>query len=553
MRHDMTVFQHYLNLTDRLGDYVAFQHRFRDHMRSEMLSDVMALSTHFAALGLKAGDVYTIMLPTLIEGPMVFYALNRLGVRVNFVHPQLPANELGRILDETHSKGITLLDRLADDYVAVIEARLLPVLISSYETYVRADKFSTPVHHDADMLFRNVPCHRYGQVLSDFSRMPAPPEAEEPADVAVYLQGGGTTGKSKTIMLTNANLNAATDALIKTSGMARYPGIDTAPNCMPLFHVFGLVNATIACLARAFKSVFLPKFDAAIFVELMQVNRVVTIRGVPNLYRKLLEHPGWDGPHLRHLTNASCGGDNVTPSLRGRVDYTLQKNGSSARMTQGYGITECCSTVLMHNPQNEHDDSDALGEPLDSLKVEIWNDDCQPVADGTIGEIAVSGPTVMRGYLNGEDLPDVGLHIDAQGRRWMLTGDLGYKKGNLFYFSGRKKRLIIISGFNVYPVDIEKLVLDTGRVKEVCAVQGFDGNGKIIVRLFIVPEDGLDTESVQQLIPSLGELCKTKLETFSQPHDFRLLSALPRTRVGKVDFMRLTQNSPMDPIYTDNT
>jgi len=543
-----TIYDTYRLHTDKLGDYVAFQHGLRDHMRSELIADVESLSSFFQRdVGLVKGDAYTILLPTSIEAMIVFLALNRLGVIVNFVHPLLPAESLDEILRETASRGIALHERIAEPYVETVRRHALPVLLCARETYEAADKYAARPLPEAYRPLAPVP---YAAALAaGASAGAAQLPDSQPSDVAIYLQGGGTTGKSRTIMLTNANIIAFSNNYISNWGFVTHLGIDADINCMPLFHVYGLLSAAVASMVRGFKMILMSKFDADKFIEAMELNHVAQIRGVPNMYRKLVAHPRWDGPHLHWLRSVGCGGDTVTADLRGQVDYTLAKNGSGARLSQGYGLTECCGGVIAHPRTSTN--YDALGKALPNVSVQIWDENRRPLPDGEIGEIIISSPTVMLGYLNPERKPDVGIVFGEDGTRWLPTGDLGYRKGDYYYFAGRKKRLIIISGYNAYPLDIEKVVLETGLVSEACAVQGFDADGRTIIRLFLVPAEGAGDTT--DLTAKIDAVCRNRLEKLTQPRDFRIISALPRTRVGKVDFMRLTQVAATDPIYCEET
>ena len=515
-----TFYEYYRAKTDGLGDYIAFQHDFRDHMRSEMLGQIDSLSAYFSQrIGLKTGDVYTLLMPTVIEGIILFFALNKIGVIVNFVHPQVPPKALAQILKDTSSKGVAVHEMMASDYSKVIAEAGIPEFSCPRGDYASALKYR-------------------GDVL----------KVEATRDsVALYLQGGGTTGKSRTIMLTNENLMSFCDIYCQQLGITAYPGIDTSINCMPLFHCYGLLGASFMPMCRGVRMVFLPKFDAAVFIKLMKLNHVTMIRGVPNMFRKLLANSEWDGPHLGNLVSIVSGGDSLSATLRGEIDYTLSKNQSRARIKQGYGLTECCGAVMNTPPDGPADDT--IGRPFSCNRIEIWGADHKALPEGEIGEIVVSGPTVMKGYLSPRHMDNVGVYRDGSGRRWMLTGDLGYKKGEYFYFSGRRKRLIIISGYNIYPLDVEKAIRNLPFVKESCAVQGFDEQGKVLVRLFVVRQNnGVFNEHDAR--EKIFAACRLALNRLAVPRDVRFVKDLPRTRVGKVDFMRLTQLKPSDQVYS---
>ncbi len=175
------------------------------------------------------------------------------------------------------------------------------------------------------------------------------------------------------------------------------------------------------------------------------------------------------------------------------------------------------------------------------MVLDIVDADKKPLPPGEIGEIAVGGDTLMNGYLGDDEQNSAVLYTGSDGIKRVMTGDLGYKDEDGFlYFTGRKKRIIIISGYNVYPSTIEKEVMGLGFVRECCAVQGYDENGKSIVKLYVVT-DRTDKDTA---VAEIRDSCEKKLERFLQPRKIIVVDSLPRTSFGKVDFMKLSDKLP---------
>ena len=550
---DCGIYDYYLMNTQAFGDYPAFQHRYRDHGRSELIGDIEALACFFKNdLGFVPGDVYTVFAPTSAESMAVFMALNKLGVTVNFIPPFFPAQTLREIMLFTRSKGLCVFDGVSSDVFALAHALSLPVLVCSGETYAVSDKYAAAFDPQAIGALKQNDVHYtlYTEALSRWAGQRTEGAAPSGKRIAVYMYGGGTTGKSRTIRLSNYALNTVTYMCCCTNGRPAHPGVDTELGCMPFFHAFGFIASGLEPLVKGAKIVLLPHFDAGEFIDLMKANRVVQFSGVPNMFRKLMAHPDWDGPHLKNVQICFGGGDDVGPAFMKRFNDTFAKNGSPALLHQGYGLTECAAVVIKNlRGQNRNG---SIGKPLPLFRVEIWDENKRPLPDGEIGEIAVSGPALMDGYLTPDGKDGEGLYTDAQGVKWVLTGDYGHKDADgYFYFDGRKKRLVIISGYNVYPADIEHVITELPFIKENCPVQGFDGNGRILVRLYAVLSD--DAEGTEEEYrQKITQECKKRLPGYSVPRDIRFLKALPRTRVQKVDFMRLRQNKPDDPIYVES-
>ena len=549
---DHGIYDYFLMNTAHLGDYPAFQHRCRDHMRSELLADIEALACYFSEeLGLGKGDVYTVFAPTSAESMAVFMALNKLGAIVNFIPPFFPAQTLMDVMTFTKSKGLAVFDSASVAAAAAAGELKVPMMVCTAECYAVPDK-TEAAYNEAYLNTLNaagIPYALYTEEITRYRGRSVPGIKNNGADVAVYMYGGGTTGQSRTIMLSNYALNAVTYTCCCTNGRPEHPGLDTEIGCMPFFHAFGFIASGLEPLVKGAKIILLPAFDPGEFIALMKLNHVVQFSGVPNLFRKLCAHPEWDGPHLASMRICFGGGDDVGPSFMQKFNETFAKNGSPALLHQGYGLTECAAVVIKNLRGLNRNGS--IGKPLPGIRVELWDENKRPVPDGSIGEIAITGPGLMEGYLTEDGRLGEGLYTDEHGVRWVLSGDYGHKDADgFFYFDGRKKRLVIISGYNVYPADIERVVTELPFIKENCPVQGFDENGRILVRLYCVPDEAAEGTE-EDWRNRIAAQCARRLPRYAVPRDIRFIKALPRTRVQKVDFMKLRQNTPEDPVYAD--
>jgi long-chain acyl-CoA synthetase len=244
-------------------------------------------------------------------------------------------------------------------------------------------------------------------------------------------------------------------------------------------------------------------------------------------------------PELKSISVMYSGGDVVSQSLLEKIYAVMRKNGSKAEFCAGYGLTECgavCSAnrLWANKPGT-------IGQPIQGLRFEIWDDKNQPLPFGEIGQIVITGASMMNGYLTKNEPADAGIYRDEFGTKWILTGDLGkMDEDGYVTFIGRKKRVIIISGYNVYPVDIEQLIEDLPFVRECCAVQGYLGD-KPIVRLFVVKAEDGDEDAYRA---EITRIISENLSKFSVPKDIRFIDEIPRTRLQKVDFMSLSQFQP---------
>ena len=317
------------------------------------------------------------------------------------------------------------------------------------------------------------------------------------------------------------------------------PGEEAEIIVLPLFHCFGLVIAVHMALCNSARLIPMMQFDAKIFVRLMKKYKIVGFGGIPLMFQKLMRQKGFDGPHLKNIRMMFCGGDDISESFIEEYNALFEKWGATGRLRQGYGLTEigsvCCT--------NTNDDfrKGSIGKAIRGVHIEIWDDNHKQVPNGTVGEFAISGPTIMSGYYTENEKDDYGLYTDEKGTKWVLSGDLGYVDDDgYYYFSGRKKRLIIIAGYNVYPSDIEKLVGDMPFIKDCCAVQGWD-NGRSMVRLYASLREPGDEQAYKQKI---CEACESNFSKFYVPRDIVFVDELPQTPLMKIDFMKLTAADP---------
>ena len=532
--------------TSVYDDFFMMQHFGVRYRRSRILADIDAMSAYFQKeLSLKKGDVYTVFMPTTVQGIIAFYALNQIGVITNFIHPLMSTEFLRETLLDVEAKGVMVLDLLVKDHIETINELGLPCLICCSSDYSEGYKrFGTKT---AEKIIKKVfPAYKkptyYKDALLKYRGFE--PNANCGDDIAVYLNGGGTTGKSKTIKLTNRAINELVQRVSELDEI-RDPGEEAEVIVLPMFHCFGLCVALHMALCNSARIIPMMQFDAKIFNRLMRTNRVVGFGGIPLMFEKLMHEKHFDGPWLKNIRLMFCGGDDISDAFIDEFNSYFEKWGAEGRLRQGYGLTEigsvCCTNT------NTVYKRGSIGKALDGVTIQLWDDDHNEVPTGEIGEFAISGPTIMSGYyIKGGD-EDAGLYTDENGTKWVLSGDLGYVDEDGFYFfTGRKKRVVIISGYNVYPNDIEKKVMEElDFIKDACAVQGWQGT-RSIVRLYASLNKSGDEEAYRETI---RKLCEDNFSKFYIPREIIFLDELPQTPLMKIDFMKLTQKKPDSPIY----
>lgn len=533
----MTCYEYLKRSVEKNGDFVgaiSFGNKIR---MSQIMGDADALAAYINGIGVKQGDSVTVFLPTTVHAFVSFYSLNKIGVIANIVHPLTSPEGLEESILATKSKAVFILDILAEQYADVINKLGIPCIICSNSDYVSfpltpAIKVFEKVKSKGLDNFKNR--IKYTKALSAGRNKPCE-EFGDGTKTAVYLHGGGTTGKSKTIMLSSENINCLAEKLEPLDSPHK-PGAECSLVVLPMFHAFGLAVAMHYPITHGYTLLPMPQFSASAANKQLKKYHVSFLLGVPNMYKKMMEDENFEGPHLKNLRLVFCGGDFLSERLVKEFNATVAKHGGKGRLFRGYGLTEVASVCTVNNYKDVREDS--IGKPLTGMTVEIWDEMKNKLPAGKTGEIVITGSTVMQGYFNGDDtVPDEGVYVDKNGVRWILSGDLGHMDADGFvYFTGRKKRMIIISGYNVYPADIENAVLQLPFVGEACAVQGYIKN-KPCVKLCVTLKKPMNHDDA---ISEIQSYCKKNLAKFSCPRKIEIMESFPRTKMAKVDFMKLS-------------
>ena len=383
--------------TEIYDDVYMMQHFGVKYMRSEIFKDIEALAAYFQnVLGLRKGDVYTIFMPTTVQSIVAFYALNKIGVITSFVHPLMATEFLKEQIELVHSKGVMVLDLLAKDHIKTINDSGLPCLVCNSSDYSEGYKrFGCKI---GEGLIKGIfPKYEratyYKEAVKTTSRVEG--EKENADDVAAYLNGGSTTGKSKTIKLTNRAINELTQRVSDIDEI-HDPGEEAEIIVLPMFHCFGLCIGIHMAMCNSARIIPMMQFDSKIFTRLMRENKVVGFGGIPLFFQKLMRDKNFDGPHLKNVRLMFCGGDDISDGFIDEYNSYFEKWGSTARLRQGYGLTEIASVCCTNT--NTVYKRGSIGKALRGVEVQIWDDDHKQLPTGEIGEFAISGPTIMQGY-----------------------------------------------------------------------------------------------------------------------------------------------------------
>lgn len=507
------------------------------------LAAVNRYAAGLSALGVGAEDTFTICMPNTPQAVVLFYALNRLGAIPNMVHPLCAEGELEFYLNTSGSVGILILDAFFPKLARVRgnTPHLRHILAASV-----ADELPVPAKIGFWLTKgRKIPKIPKSAALfwRDFMKGgkdgDIPPVHRAGDDAAAILYSGGTTGTTKGIVLTNLNFNAL--------ALQTYTAVDCVEKgdkmlaVMPVFHGFGLGICMHAILLAGCTCVLVPQFNLRSYARLLRTVRPQLIAGVPTLFEALIKYETMKTIDLSCLKGVFSGGDTLPVELKRKVDAFLRGHGASVQVREGYGLTECVTASCL-TPKDFHKEG-SIGVPYPDTFFKILRPGEEiALPNGEEGEICISGPSVMKEYLNNPDETAQALRRHADGRIWLHTGDLGIIDDDGFvYFRQRIKRMIVSSGYSIYPSQLENIIDAHESVHISCVIGVPDPYKMQTVKAFIVLKPGVaPTDEVKQ---SVKDHCAKYIAKYAMPREFEYRDSLPLTMVGKVNFLALEKES----------
>ncbi|MBR5114714.1 MAG: AMP-binding protein [Oscillospiraceae bacterium] len=521
-------------------DYIAYDFMGKSTTYKKFVSQVELCARSLKSIGVREGDRITIAMPNCPQAVQMFYAINLVGAIANMVHPLSSENEIEFFIKESQSLYVITLDQFYGKFEAIRKnVNVANIIIASIR-----DALSPPVKAGYMLVEgrkiapipKDAPVIRWKEFLRRGNSYHWTYEVEKKGpDPAVILYSGGTTGTTKGILLTNLNFNALSAQIVTTNPMFR-PG-DKMLAVMPIFHGFGLGVCIHSMLASGGRCILVPRFTATSYAKLIVKYRCNFIAGVPTLYEALLRLPSMDKADLSCLKGVFSGGDSLSVELKKRFDKFLYDHHATIQVREGYGTTECVTASCLTPTHVQKEGS--IGQPFPDTYykiVKVGTTEEQPY--GEEGEICISGPTVMVEYINHPEETANTLKVHDDGRTWLHTGDLGIMDDEGFiYFRQRIKRMIVTSGYNVYPSQLEN-ILDAHEFVHMSCVIGIPDPYKMQkVKAFVMLKPGYAPSDETKEI--LLAYCRKNIAKYAMPYDIEFRETLPTTLVGKVAYREL--------------
>ena len=539
---DGSMFEAVQRMAEKFPNSIAYDFMGKSTTYRKLAQDVEQCAKSLKTLGIRAGDRVTIAMPNCPQAVTMFYAVNLVGGVASMIHPLSAEKEIEYYLNISHSVTAITLDQFYDKFERVrANTEIVNIIIASIK-----DALSHPVRagymltegRKIEKIPDDAPVIRWDQFLRLGSACSWNYKVKRTgSDLAVILYSGGTTGTSKGIALTNKNFNALGQQIVATNPMFR-PG-DKMLAAMPVFHGFGLGVCIHSMLSQGGRCILVPRFTPKSYAKLITKYKCNFIAGVPTLYEALLRLPGLEKADYSSLKGVYSGGDSLSVELKKKLDKFLYDHHSVVQVREGYGTTETVTACCLTPPHMFKEGS--IGIPFPDTYIKIVKPDTdEELPYGEEGEILLAGPTVMNGYLDNPEETAQTLRKHADGLTWVYTGDLGAMDDQGFvYFRGRAKRMIVTSGYNVYPAQIENILDSHDKVTMSCVI-GVPDEIKIQkVKAFVVlrPDVARSEETKRELL----DYCRKHVAKYAMPSDIEYRDELPKTLVGKVAYRQLEE------------
>ena len=509
----------------------------------KLVEQIHACARALRQIGVREGERVTLCMPNAPQTVVMFYAVNMVGAIANMVHPLSAEGEIEFYLNDSESVAALTLDQFYPKFAAIrkntpclkrliiadIGDALNPLMRLGYK--LTEGRKIAPVPKDADV----IPWKKF---IAEGRRFTGEVRVARGAnDPAVILYSGGTTGITKGILLSNLNFNALAAQIVATNPI--YDEGDKMLSIMPMFHGFGLGVSIHSMLANGGCCILVPRFTPKTYAELLRKHKPNFIAGVPTLYEALLRIPDLDDLDLSCLKGVFSGGDSLPPELKKRFDKFLKDHGAKIEVREGYGTTECVTASCLTPLTKAKEGSIGIPFPDTYYKIVRVGTE-EEVPYGEEGEICLAGPTVMLEYVKHPQETAQTRRVHADGLTWIHTGDLGVMDDEGFiYFRQRIKRMIVTSGYNVYPSQIENILDAHEAVHMSCVIGVKDPYKMQKIKAFVVLKPGYEANDATRA--ALMEYCRKRIAKYAMPYDIEFRDDLPKTLVGKVAYRVLEE------------
>ena len=538
---NITVYDYMKNKNLENSNRIALNYYGNIYTFGDLFKKVDEYASRFKSLGVQKGDIVSVCMPSTPETVFAIYALNKLGAICDMIDPRSNAEQMKYYLGENKSKLLILCENYykvmkpAIDVANLDKTLLFPITPSAplamkllIDTKVKLDNKN--VEFPANVL-------RWNDFINIDKSISMETEYND-SDLAFIVHSSGTTSVPKGIMLTNKNINAIALQYSLTT-LDLNPG-DKFLSVIPAFASFGVVASINLPLYLSMETILVPLPSPKAFVKLVTKEKPNFCLTIPANFVYLKNH--YKGKDLSHFSGPGCGGYSLDSSQEREINEFLKAKNAPSPMLMGWGMSELASTACLEVPECSKELSSGI--PLIKNVISIFEPDTdRELQYGEEGEICVSGPTIMYGYLNNPEKTNMTIKRHSDGSIWLHSHDIGYMDSDgRVYPIDRIDRMIIkgIDGFKIYPQKVED-VISSSKCVDASVVVGCEGPNGIYPKAFVVLKR--EYENNKEALEEIKRICLEKLSVRAVPDEFEFVEKLPYTAMGKIDYRKLEENS----------
>lgn len=512
---------------NKYPDNIAMEYFNTTFTFRELIKKIESVAKALVKLNIVENECVTICMPNIPEAIFLIYAVNKIGAVCNVLHPLSSRNDIAEALAGAQSSTVFTTDisfpkvkGLADNVVVCEVSNSMNKLLKTGYNFKNRKNMKYP----ASVL-------RWKEFLKLAANVPDYIKRGK-NDPAVIIYSGGTTGKSKGIVLSNLCFNAlATQCSVVCKEAVAGNSILSA---LPIFHGFGLCVSVHVPLTLGLKCIVVPKIDTSKLNELIDKKKPNLLPVIPTMLKVITNNKPLGSKSMESVKVILSGGDYLSDDLRKNVLDYFSSCGSNAHIQVGYGLSEATAFIAATSEKIAETDNLGIANPDTVIKI------CDPQTNtelpmGEVGEICVNGPTVMMGYLNEKAETESALRTHDDGITWLHTGDLGLLDGDgVLHFTSRLKRMIISNGYNIYPTELENIINKCKYVASSVVVGIKDKIREEAPKAVIVLKNGI--QRTAEVEKEIAEFCKKNIAKNAQPKEFEFADSLPTTKIGKINY-----------------
>ncbi|MDE6111339.1 MAG: acyl--CoA ligase [Eubacterium sp.] len=543
-----TMYQQFEHSANERGENPCFYYYNNTLSWKETADMVDQCAAALVANGVKKGDRVVICLPNMPQCVAAVYAVNKIGAIASMLHPLSVKSEADYTINLVDAKFAFCFDVSEKAFtenpdLTVVKCRTAqyfpksPYGVIANMLYKKKIKGKTAPAENVKKLIDWADFLKEGEAYINENGVPE--TATEPLATAAIMMTGGTTGNPKGVMLTSEAINNLSyqlvDVVEQVMNMKVNQDTDGMLSALPVFHGFGFALCMHVSMCVGMAQALFPAFDAKMCSDAIKKYHLNYIFGVPDFFEKVYKAGYLKGIDMSSMKLIGSGGDVVPYSLTEKMDRLLKENGAKVHFVTGYGLTECVTVCTFTDPRREAPQG-CIGVPCYNIEAMTVKPGTTEQCEGADGELCIYSPTLMQGYWNDPEETSKMLVEHEDGRVWLHTGDMCLidERGDIYYRQ-RLKRVYKISGYLVYPSFIEETYRAMAEIYDCCVIGREDG-GKTTLKLFVVKNKKFNSDDEEALIEKIKKFGEQNLSKWSVPREVVFIDALPRTKVGKVDF-----------------